>query len=90
MKEVSPEEFLQVDVRKFASEEVKNQRIAAERTNMYNKRTDWDNEEVKAQGDAYRGLFKCESCGQIFQVSLHVLSIYVLLHPITFDYSFLI
>ena len=47
-KEISPEEFLQVDVRKFASEDVKNQRIAAEKTNMYNKRTDWDNEEVKA------------------------------------------
>ena len=63
LKEISPEDFLQVDLRKFASEEVKNQRIAAEKTNMYNKRTDWDNEEVKAQGDAYKGLFKCESCG---------------------------
>ena len=30
---------------------------------MWQKRTDWDNEEVKAQGDKYKGLFICEECG---------------------------
>lgn len=62
LKEITPEEFLQVDVRTLASDEVKQKRAEAEKTNMYNKRTDWDTEEVKAQGENYKGLFKCESC----------------------------
>ena len=63
LKELTPEDFLQVDVRKFATDEVKEQRAEAEKTNMYNKRTDWDCEEVKAQGDKFKGLFNCEGCG---------------------------
>ena len=63
MKEITPEEFLHVDVRTLASDEVKQMRAEAEKVNMYNKRTDWDTEEVKAQGENYKGLFKCESCG---------------------------
>ena len=63
LKSISPEEFLQVDVRTLASDEVKQKRAEAEKINMYNKRTDWENEEVKAQGDNYKGLFNCENCG---------------------------
>ena len=30
---------------------------------MWEKRTDWENEMVKAEGENYTGLFECEECG---------------------------
>ena len=30
---------------------------------MYNSRTDFEIEEVKRQGEKFKGLFKCEECG---------------------------
>jgi len=60
---VSPEEFLCMDIRKLASDEIKEQRQTAIQMNMHDKRTDWATEEVKQQGEKYKGLFPCESCG---------------------------
>ena len=61
-KKITPEEFLQQDIRTFASEELKTQRELAEKVKLYNSRSDWDTEKVKQQGDDYKGLFKCENC----------------------------
>jgi len=61
--QITPEEFIKLDVREIASEEMKKQREQFEEMGMWQKRTDWDNEEVKAQGSKYKGLFKCEQCG---------------------------
>jgi len=52
-----------MDPKKIASDELLFRNAAAEKLNMHNKRTDWEHEEVKAQGEKYSGLFKCESCG---------------------------
>lgn len=30
---------------------------------MWEKRTDWEHEEVKQQGEKFQGLFLCEECG---------------------------
>lgn len=46
--QISPEEFIRLDVREMASEEMKKQREQFEEMGMWQKRTDWDNEEVKA------------------------------------------
>ena len=51
-----------MDIRRLASNELQEQREMARRNNMEDKRTDWDTEEVKAQGEAFKGLFKCEYC----------------------------
>jgi hypothetical protein len=47
-KEVTPEDFLQRDVRKFASDEKKIERQQAEKVNLYNCRSDWETVQVKA------------------------------------------
>ena len=52
-----------MDIRKLASDEIKEQRQTAIQMNMHDKRTDWATEEVKQQGEKYKGLFPCESCG---------------------------
>lgn len=52
-----------MDIRKLASDEIQKSRQAALKSNMYDKRTDWATEEVKQQGEKYKGLFPCESCG---------------------------
>ncbi len=52
-----------MDMREIASEELQSMREKFEANGMWQKRTDWDNEEVKAQGDKYKGLFTCEECG---------------------------
>jgi len=46
-KEVSPEDFVQGDVRSFASDELKTAREIAEKTNLHNCRSDWDTEQVR-------------------------------------------
>ena len=45
---VTPEKFLEMDIRLLASDEMLKQREAARAENMRDKRTDWDTEEVKA------------------------------------------
>lgn len=50
-----------VDVRKLASEKMQQQRLEHEKKGLWNKRTDWEAELVKAQVD-YKGMFKCELC----------------------------
>ena len=62
-RQISPEEFVKLDVREIASDDMKKQREQFEEMGMWQKRTDWDNEEVKAQGSKYKGLFMCEECG---------------------------
>ena len=47
-KKVTPEEFLCMDVRLMASDEVQEHREKELKSSMHNKRTDWDTEEVKA------------------------------------------
>ena len=59
-QKISPEEFVTVDLRKLASEKMKKDREDAEKRGLWNKRTDWDCELVKQQGDKYKGMFKCE------------------------------
>jgi hypothetical protein len=44
---ISPEEFVMVDLRKLASDKMKNDREEAEKWGLWNKRTDWDCELVK-------------------------------------------
>ena len=58
---MEPEEFVKADLRNLASEKVKMAREEAEIQGLANKRTDWDQEIVKAQSD-YKGMFKCELC----------------------------
>lgn len=53
---------MQGDVRAFASDELKTAREIAAKTSLHNSRSDWDTEQVKQQGDSYKGLFKCEAC----------------------------
>ena len=60
-QEISPEEFVMVDLRMLASEEMKNEREEASMRGLWNKRTDWDKELVKPQAD-YKGIFKCALC----------------------------
>ena len=52
-----------MDIRLLASDELQEQREEARKANLADKRTDWATEEVKAQGEAYKGLFACENCG---------------------------
>lgn len=61
-KKVTPEAFLAMDIRHLASDELKRQREVARKADMQDKRTDWATEEVKAQGEKYKGLFPCEYC----------------------------
>lgn len=51
-----------VDLRKLASEKMKKYRDEAEKRGLWEKRTDWDCELVKQQGDKYKGMFKCTQC----------------------------
>ena len=46
-KAVSPEDFLKVDIRQLASDELKLHRAKQIHSNMQDKRTDWATEEVK-------------------------------------------
>ena len=61
-QKISPEDFVMVDQRKLASEKMKKDREEAEKRGLWNKRTDWDCELVKQQGDKYKGMFNCELC----------------------------
>ena len=47
-KSITPEDFTKVDIRKLASDDIKQQRKIALADNMRDKRTDWATEEVKA------------------------------------------
>ena len=47
-KRVSPEDFLGMDIRLLASDELQEQREEARKANLADKRTDWATEEVKA------------------------------------------
>ena len=47
LKHVTPENFLQMDIRLMASDEIKKSREVARMENMHDKRTDWATEEVK-------------------------------------------
>jgi hypothetical protein len=47
-QEISPEDFFTIDIRQLASDETLKQRSAAEAISLFDKRTDWDQEEVKA------------------------------------------
>lgn len=60
-KEITPEEFVLVDLRLLASDKMKKDRDEAMMRGLWNKRTDWDKEMVKAKAD-YKGMFKCENC----------------------------
>lgn len=60
-KEITPEEFVLVDPRLLASDKMKKDRDEAMMRGLWNKRTDWDKEMVKAKAD-YKGMFKCENC----------------------------
>jgi hypothetical protein len=39
---ISPEDFVSVDIRNFASDKMKKEREDAEKKGHWNKRTDWD------------------------------------------------
>ncbi len=52
-----------MDSRELASEEMKKTRDEMMMRGMWEKRTDWEHEEVKAQGEKFQGLFLCEECG---------------------------
>lgn len=60
---VTPEAFLTLDPKEFASDSLKIQRQEAHQRGVFHKRTDWDQEEVKLAGDKFCGMFKCEACG---------------------------
>jgi len=62
---VSPEAFLKIDPKEMASEKIKEKREQAEEYALWDKRTDWDNEQVKQQGAKYKGMFKCENCNSL-------------------------
>ena len=62
LQKITPEEFVTADLREFASQKMIKDREEATNRGLYNKRTDWDTEMVKAKGDKFKGMFKCESC----------------------------
>jgi|APCry1669190731_1035312.scaffolds.fasta_scaffold101809_1 hypothetical protein len=43
-KEITPEEFVVIDIRNLASSELKTQREKSQQIGMWNKRTDWNKE----------------------------------------------
>jgi len=62
-EQVTPENFLKIDPLLWASEDTLQTRENHEMNGMWEKRSDWEAEEVKMQGESYTGLFLCESCG---------------------------
>ena len=54
---------MKLDTYELASEETKRERENQSLRGMNEKRTDWEAEEVKQQGDKFQGIFECEECG---------------------------
>lgn len=61
--EVTPEQFLNMDPREFASDRRKDSHEKHKGTAFYEKRSDWDVEMVKQAGDKHKGMFPCDACG---------------------------
>ena len=60
---MTPEQFLKLETYELASEETKKEREDQALRGMDEKRTDWEAEAVKQQGDKFQGIFECEECG---------------------------
>lgn len=60
-EQLSPEDFVNVDIRELASSKVRKEREHHSQYGMWNKRTDWAKEVVKQNKD-FKGMFPCELC----------------------------
>ena len=60
---MTPAEILKVDMKQFATLEIKNKRAEAEKERNQSKRSDWEAEQIKAKGDKHQGIFVCIKCG---------------------------
>ncbi len=62
-KQMTPEEFIKLETFEIASDQMRLERNEMQMRGMWDKRTDWEHEEVKQQGEKFQGLFECEECG---------------------------